>query len=383
MYIKALNKFGQVKKKLIIKLVKFSKLLGIPLYKVPYVVSYCQFILQKIINQPKQQEYDLVFVIDKRNKGWILDAVCKEIAKYYNSSYHFSYAYYYPGNNFFSYSTKLSLPSAKAYFFAHYSYFAVCLRLYPLLWERKSFIYYTHPKGIMDDKEFVYIMSKCTQVICMCSQFAERMINCGLNPQQVTYALGAADPEIFRPHQRTGHGVVGFCTAYYERKNPDLILDLVKSLPHHKFILLGKNWKQYAKFMELTSLTNFSYIEAPYEDYPEYYAKMDVFVSPAKLEGGPIPLIETMMCNIVPVASVTGFAPDIITHGENGLLFEIDSSAAKIAKLIEQAFEIKTDIRSTVENLSWKNFSLQIQQILQTNKQVLSTSFPKSIEQKY
>lgn len=382
MYITALNRFIRVKEKLIIYLVKLLRMLGFSPYKVPYFLSYCQFILQKIISQPKQQEYDLVFVIDERNKGWILDAVCKEIAKYYDSSYNFSYAYYYPGNKVFSYSTELSLPSAKAYFFAHYSYFAVCLRLYPLLWERKSFIYYTHPKGIMSDEEFVYVMSKCTQVICMCSQFANRLVNCGLTPQKVTYVLGAADPEIFQPHRRSGHGVVGFCTAYYPRKNPERILEVVKLLPHHKFILLGKNWEQYEKFTELISLTNFSYIEAPYEDYPQYYSKMDVFVSPAKLEGGPIPLIETMMCNIVPVASLTGFAPDIITHGENGLLFEIDSSAEEIAKLIEQAFVIKTDIRTTVEHLGWKNFSLQIQKILQSNEQILSKTFPRLIEQK-
>ena len=54
--------------------------------------------------------------------------------------------------------------------------------------------------------------------------------------------------------------------------------------------------------------------------YPDLYSKMDVFVSPSILEGGPVPILESMMSNCVPVASKTGFCPDIINHGQNGFL---------------------------------------------------------------
>ena len=91
---------------------------------------------------------------------------------------------------------------------------------------------------------------------------------------------------------------------------------------------------------------------------------MDVFVSPASLEGGPIPLIETMMCNVVPVASRTGFAPDLITHGKNRFLFDVGSSAEQVRVLIEEAFKSQEDIRATVEHLSWQRFSERIQRTL-------------------
>ncbi len=135
-------------------------------------------------------------------------------------------------------------------------------------------------------------------------------------------------------------------------------------MPHRKFILLGKGWEKYEKFLEMKSLPNFAYVEAPYSDYPQYYTAMDVFVSPAKLEGGPIPLVETMMCNVVPVASNTGFAPDLILNGENGFIFDVDSSVEEICQLIDRAFTLKSDIRKTVEHLSWENFSLEVQQII-------------------
>lgn len=337
-------------------------------YKIPYLSSYTKFFFHRLLsNGISEKEHDLVFVIDEGNRGWILEAICREIATYFPGRCCFSYSQYFPGKRVFSYSPKnLPLPPSKAYFFAHYSYFAVCLRLHPILWERKSFIYYTHPKGIMRDEELAYVMNQSTKVICMCSQFANGLVTCGVSPQKVTYVLGAADPNIFQPHQRSGNGAVGFCTAYYPRKDPNLILNIIKLLPHRKFILLGRGWDQYEKFAELIALPNLSYVEASYSDYPQYYGAMDVFTSPAKLEGGPIPLIEAMMCNIVPVASKTGFAPDIITPGENGFIFDLDSPAEVICELIEQAFQIKADIRKTVEHLSWKNFSYEIQKVLET-----------------
>ncbi|WP_088892293.1 glycosyltransferase family 4 protein [Leptolyngbya ohadii] len=337
-------------------------------------VLYRQYLTSLFPGEPLQsnpetehnsQVYDLAFILDRGNRGWILDAICREIAANYPGSVTFSYEAYFPRGNIAHYApVDLPLPRAKAYFFAHYSYFAVCLKRYPYLKDRPTYIWYTHPKGLMTDEAFAATMNQATAMICTCSQFAERMIACGVNPDKVTYVLGAADPNLFRSHVRTGKGAVGFSTAYYERKSPDRILEIVQRLPHRSFILLGRKWKAYDRFAELEALPNFKYVEIDYADYPQYYAQMDVFVSPAKLEGGPIPLVEAMMCNVVPVASKTGFAPDLIVPGENGFLFDIESSADEICNLIEQAFQIKTDVRQTVEHLSWQNFSADIQAVM-------------------
>jgi glycosyltransferase involved in cell wall biosynthesis len=80
----------------------------------------------------------------------------------------------------------------------------------------------------------------------------------------------------------------------------------------------------------------------------------------SNLEGGPIPLIEAMMSNAVPVASRTGFAPDLIRNGGNGFIFDLDASAERIAKLIEAAFTLPGDIRKTVEKYDWDRFSASI-----------------------
>jgi glycosyltransferase involved in cell wall biosynthesis len=327
-----------------------------PVYTIPYARSYLKFLISKWQPQPSLsealEEYDLVFVVLDLAKGWILEAICREIATYFPGKYCFHYS-------------ESSLPPSKAYFFAHYSFLPICLKLNPSLWESKRFVFYTHPRsdiGISDD-ELIYALNHATKVICMCSQFANLLISQGVNSQKVTYILGAADSEIFQPHQRQ-NGSVGFCTAFYYRKEPERIFNIIKMMPHRKFILLGKGWDKYEKFMEMKALPNFVYIEAPYSDYPKYYTSMDVFVSCAKLEGGPIPLVEAMMCNVVPVASKTGFSPDIIVQGDNGFLFDVDSSITEICEFIEKAFQLETDVRKTVEHLTWRNFSLEFQKLL-------------------
>jgi glycosyltransferase involved in cell wall biosynthesis len=138
------------------------------------------------------------------------------------------------------------------------------------------------------------------------------------------------------------------------------LLELMRLLPHRRFHLIGRKWEQYALFAAMKALPNFSYLTIPYQQYPEQYRKFDVFLSMSTLEGGPIPLLEAMMCNAVPVASDTGFAPDLIRHGENGFLFDIDAPAPTIAWQIEAAFQLQCDVRSTVLPYDWHNFSKTI-----------------------
>lgn len=320
-------------------------------YLIEYKRSKQKYLKDRLLFRSPSKKYDLALVIHENARGWILEAICREIARYYSGNYTFAYDV----NN---------LPPAKAYFYAHYSFFPTALKINPHIWNSKHLVFHTHPKDIgISKEEFLYSFNKATKMICMNSMFAKQLVNEGLDAQKVTYAIAGADMDFFRYHER-GEGAVGFSTAYYERKDPDKILNIIKLLPHRKFILMGKNWNQYNRFQELITSSNLQYVETSYQEYPAYYDKMDVFVSPAVLEGGPIPVIESMASNVVPVASRTGFAPDIITDGVNGFVFEVDSSAEEISKLIEKAFTLKTNIRQTVEQYTWERFSRQIQEYL-------------------
>lgn len=322
----------------------------------------------------KPDDPDLVFVVHEKGRGWILEAIAREIAQRFDGTW----AFHYSSKN---------LPSAKAYFFSHYSLVPHAYKKNPSLWGRKVFAWYTHPRddiGSVED-DLLYILNHATRIFCTCTAFVRMLRDKGIDAERLTCFLGGADPALFLPHERGG-GKVGFCTAYYARKSPDRIFEIVRRMPHRRFLLVGPGWHEYERFAELCAMPNFEHVEGQYRDYPALYAQMDVFVSPAQLEGGPIPLIEAMTANVVPVASRTGFAPDIIRHGENGYLFDTSAPPDVVCELIERAFVLKGDIRSTVLAYSWDRFAEDVLASMgfQTSPRVnvASKTFEKEVEQR-
>ena len=297
------------------------------------------------LRETRSPDIDLVFVVLEPQRGWILEGIAKEIARYFRGTYRFVYSLE-------------SLPSAKAYFIVHYGIMGFAYKRNPLLWRRKVFVWYTHPRDDLgiSDQEIHYLLNHAELVFCSCRNFASLLREKGVAPGRTAHVLGGADPAMFLPRAR-GNGKIGFCTAFYACKCPDRILEIVRRMPHRQFLLVGRKWDQYERFAELRAMPNFEYVETTYDQYPRLYRQMDVFVSPSSLEGGPIPLIEAMMSNVVPVASKTGFAPDVIRHGENGFLFETDAPVETVCDLIEQAMLLPGDIRATVLDCSWEAFS--------------------------
>jgi glycosyltransferase involved in cell wall biosynthesis len=290
-----------------------------------------------------------VFVVHENAKGWILDGICREIGSRQADSWHVAYL-------------PPELPPARNYWFSHHSLFLRYFRTDPeRLASSRTFIWYTHPRNETPESiaESLDAFDHATQVIFTCAANRKLWLERGLAPERARVILGGADAEMFLGHERS-NGVVGLSSSFYERKNPDRLLELMRLLPHRRFNLIGRKWEQYALFETMRALPNFSYLTIPYQQYPEQYGKFDVFLSMSTLEGGPIPLLEAMMCNAVPVASDTGFAPDLIRHGENGFLFDIDAPASTIAWQIEAAFQLECDVRSTVLPYDWNNFSKTI-----------------------
>jgi len=292
---------------------------------------------------------DWAFVVHEKARGWILDAICREIGSRQPGSWE---VVYYPDRG----------PDAKTYFFSHHSLFETFLdREDDKVGDAKILVWYTHPRVETPTSvaNLLVAFERATKVIFTCESNRRIWLERGLAEEKTVVILGAADPNFFRYHQR-GNGVVGLSSSFYERKNPDTLLEVMRLLPHRDFLLLGRNWNRYALFEEMKALPNFTYNTAPYREYGDIYSTFDVFLSMSRLEGGPIPLIEAMMSNAVPVASRTGFAPDIIRHGQNGFIFDLDASPETIAEMIEAAFDLPGNIRAGVQDLTWENLSARI-----------------------
>lgn len=291
---------------------------------------------------------DWLFVTPKDSKGWILDAICREIGGRHRGTWEVVY------------NPKV-LPEARNYFFAHYWNYLDHIKKNPHVLNGNCLVWYTHPREIpYSTSEQVEGFNKSKKVIFTCSEYRDLWVGRGVRSDKAVVILGGADPHLFSGHVDRNHNMVGLSASFYERKNPDALLDVVSSMNWRNFTLVGRRWENYEKFSELKALPNFNYVEAPYEDYPKIYRGFDVFLSMAMLEGGPIPLVEAMMENVMPVASRTGFAPDLIDHGVNGYLFPVGAGANIVVPLVEEAFSNDADVRRTVLPYSWDKFALAV-----------------------
>ena len=293
----------------------------------------------------------LTFVVPETARGWILDAICRELKSEYPAD---AALIYHDGES--------PLPHSYAYFFIHYNQLFAALTRQPQVWRARRFVWYTHNSDEScgaREKEIPFALNRMHKVFTTNSRLNDALVSQGVSAGKLQTLLGAADPQLFTPSRRGGN-TVGLSMAYYPRKNPQLLADIVDLMPDVQFVLVGKNWDQWPGFEALQHKANFRYVQATYRDYPTIYSDFDVFLSTSTLEGGPIPLVETMMCNAVPVVSDTGFARDIIQHRENGFLFNVNAAAFQVAPLIRAALQAPWDVAASTRHLSWKRMSQQL-----------------------
>ena len=258
-----------------------------------------------------------------------------------------------------------NLPETDGYFFVFHQYFYRAMRHNPQILHKRNIVMYTHPHFTFSFSKthVIWCLNKAHKVICLNSTVQKQLIEAGLKSEKTELIHIASDPNFFYPHQRVT-GSVGFCSAYSDRKNPEMIFNLVKHNPERPFYLIGRYWNRYEKFDELMSLPNFTYFDhRDYEHYPDLYNKIDIFISPSFLEGGPVPILEAMLSNCFPIVSNTGFGPDVVTHGENGFIFDTYADYREVTELIHQADSKTVDVRATAMQHSWENSSMKLDQL--------------------
>ena len=73
----------------------------------------------------------------------------------------------------------------------------------------------------------------------------------------------------------------------------------------------------------------------PHEKLIDYYQRADVYINSSLSEAFPLPVGEAMACGAPVVAARVGGIPDMVIHGETGLLFEPNDADALAEELLE------------------------------------------------
>lgn len=332
-----------------------EKLIFVLLYQWKYLMAIFR---SKFISINKNKKVEkLVYVAREADKDWIFGAIVKRLAKYSSLD---AQTYFHP---------KLrNLPDADGYYFVFPHYFCRAIRHNPQILKKKNIVMFTHENftSSYSKTHIVWCLNLADKVICLNSQVKKDLIKYGIRKEKLEILHIASDPNFFYPHERK-QGDVGFCSNFGERKNPELTYQIIKNMPEKHFHIIGRNWEKFNQYEALNSLSNFTYHNnRDYSEYPDLYNNIDIFISPSNLEGGPVPVLEAMLSNCVPVASKTGFCPDVIEHGKNGFLFDINANYQEVIQLIKQADQLKANIRTTALAHSWENCSKKLDELFLT-----------------
>lgn len=160
----------------------------------------------------------------------------------------------------------------------------------------------------------------------------------GVADSKVRLCYNAVDTERYRRRVQEspfpGHLVVGTVCALRPEKRLDTLLRAFAHLQDlgPKLVIVGsgpEEAKLRALGTELGIERDCNFISAT-SHVVEWLSRIDIFVLPSRSEALSNSLMEAMACGCCPVASRVGGNPELVEHGRNGLLFEVDD-VAKLA----------------------------------------------------
>lgn len=158
------------------------------------------------------------------------------------------------------------------------------------------------------------------------------------------------------------------------RKGMDVLLAVFRRVaaaaPNLHAVFVGPGWEPFASELRATGARASIFGFVPRSRLPDIYSLLDVYLVTARVEGGPMTVLESLACATPVVATRVGLVPDVVIDGVNGFTAEIGDvetlSAAllKIAAGVELRKAIRSGSRPSVEKYSWNDTLAPLESIL-------------------
>jgi glycosyltransferase involved in cell wall biosynthesis len=205
-------------------------------------------------------------------------------------------------------------------------------------------------------------------LIAFCKRWYDYFVARGIRP--IGIATPGIDEAFFttaRPHDKKEKYTVALIGRLYRsgRKGERYLPPLLRELGHEfQWLIVGERWDSLLKSRSLRTY-DIEYREHPSrEDYYSLFRTFDIFLSLSRVEGGPMPLLESMAAGIVPVASDTGFAQEVITQGKSGFIYpvgDVPNLVSILRSLKHKDLSVfNQPARYAVREYTWKNFVSRI-----------------------
>lgn len=203
------------------------------------------------------------------------------------------------------------LPKADLHFFMQQDLLVDCFNRGWISDKNPLIVRYTHNNKEMSNYKQVFQIA--SSITTENSKLKKEMVQLGIEKEKINILPHPIKWELFSSVKDVNKTRdVIFVSNFYKRKRPDIIADLIRANPHVSFTLYGKNWEYFPLFAELLERPNFQYLSFNYHEYARVLAKHRVFCSVSDIEGGPVPLLESLTAGLIPVVTDTGYARDVI-----------------------------------------------------------------------
>ncbi len=187
------------------------------------------------------------------------------------------------------------------------------------------------------------------------------------------------DTDLFRPSLRSEamrarlhgtHDDTGNLLLYIGRlsaeKQIERIRPVLAALPQTRLALVGDGpyRSQLERLFEGTATTFVGYLAG--EDLASAYASGDAFLFPSSTETLGLVLLEAMAAGCPVVGANRGGIPDIVSHGENGCLYDPDDPPSLIAAVhtllgdAEARRTLRASAREEAERWNWASATEQL-----------------------
>jgi glycosyltransferase involved in cell wall biosynthesis len=290
------------------------------------------------------------------NRNWILGNWIKEV-KLRNPN-HFRLWWIpsiYANKHSIEKFLKFPIPTAGAYFFSYPTIFQHYEGKNVNKFKNNSIVLYPHNEPEMGTiQNQVTLLNKAFKVYFYCKADAENLVQNGLLADKVVVANCAIDLdcELDNKVKRDDKTII-LASKFGPRKGAHLLPRIVKELPNWNFIVMGRGWEDFILNKGLNNYSNFKYVEFNKENRAKYFSRARIFLSLSNLEGGPVPLIESMSLGVTPICTETGFAPEFITDQVNGFLLPIDTDVDLVISKINSIDTIVRNPSDAVKHLTW------------------------------
>ena len=288
------------------------------------------------------------------NKNWILGNWLTEVKR--RSPENFSILWLptiFAGKRWFERFIPSFLPKKQAYFFSYLTIFEKYFKSNKSKYTGKSIILYPHNEPELGSLSHqAQILNNAFAVYFFCSYDAKKLISFGLQESKIRLALCAVDVDCV-PNKYTVRSdrMVVLASKYGPRKGLDILPEIVESRPEIDFVALGRGWEPLLDNSKLKNMSNFKYFELNKKSRNKFFSEAKVFLSLSNLEGGPVPLIEAMSMGLYPIATETGFAPDLIKSKKTGILIPVNPSVSQVLSALDESMKIESF--NTENYLTW------------------------------